>query len=72
MTLEKLLTVLILNTGLPGDGERMRKITIFGQPPKSNWSQEQEGFRKGLRTPGLRCPVIACKLADERSYYGRT
>ncbi len=31
MTLEKMLTVLIFNTGLPGGGARMRKIAILGQ-----------------------------------------
>jgi hypothetical protein len=30
MTLEKLLTVLMFNTGSPGGGARMRKITILG------------------------------------------
>jgi hypothetical protein len=36
ITLEKLLTVLIFTNLLLGDGARMRKIAVLGQPPESN------------------------------------
>jgi hypothetical protein len=61
ITLEKLLSVLIFENGLLKDHSRMRKTVIFGQPLESNGSQKWENFRKGLRAPGFRCPVIACK-----------